>query len=608
MPTTPYRLGLTMAGAVSAGAYTSGMLTQLFEALDLWYKLRSGQIPEAEHNVQLFTPDEKEVVTLALEDLPRHEVLITAISGTSAGGMCSALLPIAFAEDNLDRLRKTWVDDVDLKQMLDINDLDEHNRNLLSLLNVSGIDAIRDAAKTFTPDPEVAQGKKWPAYLSEAIDIYLNFTNLEGIPYRLKYNEDRNAKSQIIRTYADYKRYTFLKPGTDPSRVPADSTALNPASKTQQGINYEWDGLMEAAVASGAFPFGLRPRTLTREKREYEHREFFLRSQNPADGSFPFPIKMAPSWPAGSPPTFLMEYVDGGLTNNEPFEQARRAVARAINKNRNPREGELATAGVLLVDPFPSDPIGIPGEAIAEIPNLLSLLPLIISVMKDNAQFDLDLLDSIQNPEIYSRFMVAPVRTDETTGKPYKHTLASSSLGAFAGFFSIKFRDHDFRLARYNTSRFLEYHFALPVANKLIFGDLANDTRRLELYRKLGWVFNNDHQGNVVPEGTPGSVVHMSLVPQFRFANRTFNSYYNVAPQWPKLPKDELDDLKVLGFKRFKKLRYTVIDHMTGDGFLDGAKDGLIDTALSAFIGEKKFNQLWQALVETPFRDAGLVK
>ncbi len=608
MPTTPYRLGLTMAGAVSAGAYTSGVLTQLLEALDLWYNLRQGLIPEAEQQVQLFAPDEKEVITLSIADLPQHDILITAISGTSAGGMCSALLPIAFAENNLDRLRKTWVDDVDLTQMLESSDLEGHNRNLLSLLNVAGIDAIRDAAKTFVADQEVAQGKKWRPYLSEAIDIYLNFTNLEGVPYQLKYNEDRNAKSQIIRTYADYKRYTFLKPGADPKKVPQDSTVLNPADKTRQGINYEWDGLMEAAVATGAFPFGLRPRTLTREKREYEHREFFLRQEKPADGSFPQPIQMAPSWPAGSPPTFLMEYVDGGLTNNEPFEQARRAVAREINKYRNPREGELATAGVLLVDPFPSDPIGIPGEAISEIPNIMSLLPLIIGVLKDNAQFDLDLLDSIQNPEIYSRFMVAPVRNDESTGQPYETALASSKLGAFAGFFSVKFRDHDYRLARYNTSRFLEYHFALPVDNESIFGDLANDARKLDLYRKMGWVFNRDENGNVVAAGTPGSVVHMSLVPQFRFANRTFNSYYNVAPVWPKLPKDELDALRVQAFDRFKKIRYTIVDHLTGDGFLDNAKDSIIDAAMGAFMGEKKFNKLWQSLVEGPFRAAGLVK
>jgi hypothetical protein len=38
-PTT-FHLGLTMAGAVSAGCYTAGVMDYLFEALDLWERAK----------------------------------------------------------------------------------------------------------------------------------------------------------------------------------------------------------------------------------------------------------------------------------------------------------------------------------------------------------------------------------------------------------------------------------------------------------------------------------------------------------------------------------------------------------------------------------------
>ena len=36
-------MGLTMAGAVSAGCYTAGVLDYLFEILDLWERAKKGE-------------------------------------------------------------------------------------------------------------------------------------------------------------------------------------------------------------------------------------------------------------------------------------------------------------------------------------------------------------------------------------------------------------------------------------------------------------------------------------------------------------------------------------------------------------------------------------
>ncbi len=61
-----YHLGLAMAGAVSAGAYTAGVLDYLFETLERWEaeKIKGG--------------------------VPTHKVVLDIMGGASAGGMCAA--------------------------------------------------------------------------------------------------------------------------------------------------------------------------------------------------------------------------------------------------------------------------------------------------------------------------------------------------------------------------------------------------------------------------------------------------------------------------------------------------------------------------------------
>src|SRR4051812_43560656 len=66
-PDKSFRLGLTMAGAVSAGAYTGGVLDYLLQALDGWYKNRHRP------------------------DVPQHNISLDIISGASAGGITGAM-------------------------------------------------------------------------------------------------------------------------------------------------------------------------------------------------------------------------------------------------------------------------------------------------------------------------------------------------------------------------------------------------------------------------------------------------------------------------------------------------------------------------------------
>ena len=72
-----FQIGLTMAGAISAGAYTAGVLETLLEAMDLHNnRYERGQAGE---------PDPPG------DPFPKHKVVLRVISGTSAGGMSAGL-------------------------------------------------------------------------------------------------------------------------------------------------------------------------------------------------------------------------------------------------------------------------------------------------------------------------------------------------------------------------------------------------------------------------------------------------------------------------------------------------------------------------------------
>ena len=63
-----FHIGLSMAGAISAGAYTAGVFDMLMEALEAW---------------QVTKDKEKD---LPAKTVPTHNVIISVISGASAGG------------------------------------------------------------------------------------------------------------------------------------------------------------------------------------------------------------------------------------------------------------------------------------------------------------------------------------------------------------------------------------------------------------------------------------------------------------------------------------------------------------------------------------------
>ena len=135
-----FELGLVMAGAISAGAYTAGVLDFLFEALDAY-------------NEEKGKPG---------WDGPTHDVRIPIMSGASAGGMTSAICalhafhdlahvwpgkPVPPPEQN--RLYSSWVSDISLDRLLETSDLDAPGiKGLKSVLCCDVLDEI--VAEAFT--------------------------------------------------------------------------------------------------------------------------------------------------------------------------------------------------------------------------------------------------------------------------------------------------------------------------------------------------------------------------------------------------------------------------------------------------------------------------
>lgn len=581
-----YHIGLTMAGAVSAGSYTAGMLTQLFGTIEKWYEYKT-------KGFVFITPDGEEV-RISPEEMPQHDISIDAISGASAGGMCAALLAVCIAEGKFDRLYDTWVNQVDLKPMLSVSDIRSTNSPVYSFFNVNVIDKIAESITNFVHNPSGS----WPPYLANQIDMYLTLTNLEGIPYGLTFNSN-SSSNQFIRNFADYKRFSLVNPGSEFS-IPADSTLLNPRAKSSASNVKEWSDLVSACVASGAFPFGLKPRTISRRKVEFDKREWYFNYQM-QQGLKPEPQFVNANWADGTPDPIDFQYVDGGVMNNEPFELVRRRLALNQGYWRNPTKGSEAKSGVIMIDPFPSDAPEISGSVINKLPEVSELVGDLFGSLRNQALFSQDLLYAALDPSVYSRFLVSPSRYELIDGKYVQASvpLASSILGAFGGFISGAFRNHDYDLGRRNCYDFMQKHFSLPLTNPIV--EYVEKSGLTEKYKKAGWV-------KELPDASGQNVLSMQIIPVIPESAKENNLAVLMAPaypEWPKIFPDQLEELREMAYARFERVLDVYIDKLTDNWAAEKAFNIVVD---KVFLNKKWFAKKWNVLIEHPLRDLKLLK
>lgn len=432
-----------MAGAVSAGAYTAGVLDFLIEALDTWYDAKKNGAP-----------------------VPMHEISLDVFSGASAGGMCAAIASAMVQGDfehirdvNLvgttNRFYESWVNKIDIRELLETDDLPGP---VYSLLDCNIIDEIADYA--------IVPGAPKPrTYISPKLTLFLTLTNLTGIPYAL--NDKGGSAEESTLYHADWLRFETVLPGGTTSTPTAKPLPL------QQPDQDAWPLLKEAAKATGAFPIFLKPRQLTRHRADYDRP--LWESINPEAPHGPL---VKPSWPPGTGDTIQTVNVDGGVIDNDPFNLAHDYLATLLPQlatpNQNPSEPVSADRAVVTVSPFPVQNRFDTTASLAKDGMVAAALGNLVSVFITQSRFFGESLALITGGTS-SRFVIAPSDDRIPAGKP---ALQCASLGAFGGFFERSFRAHDFQLGRRNCQQFLRRHFALPVNNPIFANVLSDDARK----------------------------------------------------------------------------------------------------------------------------------
>jgi hypothetical protein len=444
-----FKIGINMAGAISAGAYTAGVLDFLTEALDEWYRAKQEAKP-----------------------VPMHNVSIDVFSGASAGGMCAAISAVMLQENfehihdttkygTTNRFYESWVNMIDINELLQTEDL-KQARSVVSLLDSTVIRRIAEYALT----PGSSQLKR--PYVSPDLTLFLSLTNLRGVPYSL----NADAPGSIEETtffYGDRIRFQTTRSGTG-AQLNGSTRTIDLLTPGQKG---GWDVLQTAAISTGAFPVFLAPGILERSACEYvpPHWE----SVTSAISASPPPIR--PNFPENFPEPFPTLNVDGGVTNNDPFNYAHDFLASrspALTEEQRLGKPSAVDRAVITIAPFPTTESFDPKFDPRRSSSIFSALPKLVSALISQSRFFGESLTQVMTGTTFDRFIIAP-SDDELTRKylsagasDQPPALQCAALGAFGGFFEREFRAHDYALGRRNCQKFLKDSFVLPVGNPTI--------------------------------------------------------------------------------------------------------------------------------------------
>lgn len=465
-----FEIGLTMAGAISAGAYTAGVMDFFIEALDAYWAAKA-------------RPD---------WDGPNHDVRVPIMAGASAGGMTSAICALHAFRDSFDhiwpqegkkspdrrrnRLYSSWVEDIDIRPLLATTDIDGAGEKdpVRSLLCCDVIDRIVEDA--FDLDGAI-HAKEWIGRGEDkSLRLRLTLTNLRGVPYSFEiYGADDPRRYGMI----NHGDYLDFKIGVAPS--PTDGAyALDVANTTSP----DWDLYRTAAKATGAFPIGLAPRRLTRRPSEYK-----FASRVGYDGPEGYRIIAPDKWIDDIDPYEFVS-VDGGTIDNEPLEMTRRYLSGGADQ-RNPNDGIKTDKAVILIAPFPNylqaaaEKLNDHGGSSNADLGLVRISGTLLSTLIDQARFKPDELMRASDDRYYSRYLVAPTREDIGTPESKLYPIACGVMNGFGGFLHRSFRRHDYLLGRRNAQAFLRWHFNLP-ENAELFADFKGDREKWLIRKPTG--------------------------------------------------------------------------------------------------------------------------
>jgi hypothetical protein len=541
-----------MAGAVSAGAYTAGVLDFLTEALEQWYAAKASQN----------------------STVPLHDICIEVFSGASAGGMCAAISAVMLqgpfehiqdpedssVRDTTNRFYESWVNRIDIEPLLGVTDLQDGSP-VVSLLDSNIIDQIADYALAPVADPA-----RRP-YLSDALTLFLTLTNVRGVPFSLN-GEATGSAEEDIAYYADRLQFETVR-GAD---LPLSGSA-KPLPLPNVGSNAgAWPLLKEAAKATGAFPLFLAPRKLERSSGDYYDSPWQPISSDVT-------VSAPPHWTLTKNDTFATLNVDGGVTDNDPFQLSHDFLAiHNPQARRDPNTGELrnppgannANCAVLTVAPFPAENLYNPNYNLDQNGSVFGMLPNLISVLISQSRFQGETLAAVMSGMSYSRFVLAPSDTDN----PNDDALQCALLGAFGGFFERGFRAHDYQLGRRNCQKFLKDHFRLATKNPIIARGLGK--------------FDAAGRAAVIKAFDPENTGYIPIIPVCGTAVAEV-----VAPARATISASRVDEILDSIVGRLRAVTKRLLESAIGAGLEDLAARTAIDGIISTW-GKAKLRDLLQ--------------
>lgn len=534
-----FKIGLCMAGAVSAGAYTAGVMDYLMEALAEWEKRKSEP------------------------GVPQHEVCISILGGASAGGMTALLtatvinnpvVPVDLPkpgqlmdEHTENKLYNGWVDltgeDI-FSKMLQTDDISA--KKVISLLNSKFIDEV--AEKMLRIDKQ-----KWidtPEYFKSRdnipVKVFTTLTNLEGFSYYTDLNSSGRKHKYYMDVHNDYACFEIMDgvaKSTGKAWMPLDF-------RNGDYVNTAKD----AAMATGAFPIGLTPRILMRDAKFVQH--------------IPWLKNVFANSPLRNDVVTSLN-VDGGVINNEPFEKVRYLLDEMaaeekglpfstqreqdsscdILKNDNCDYNSFENT-VLMIDPFPSTK----NKEFNFDKEILNTIPDTIAAMLSQMRAKPAEYRQAQLENDASSFIISPSRQirdgdggliEEVFGE---RAIACGTMYGFGGFLNKEFRIHDYYLGRYNCEIFLRDYFTVPASalktNPIFKDGYANV--ELQRYASVATKENEEKKYQIIPIFTQRS----------GFKIPVFSSGGN----WPVIDEKQIDRYDKQIRKRAEKILMNMLE------------------------------------------------
>ena len=371
-PQKTFHLAITMAGAISAGAYTAGVFDFLLEALDEWEDMRKeaadffedfpalrGKSWESFKKTTDYTEtaasgrnlEDLEKKAIRYNSVPDHNIQIEIISGASAGGMTAAIAALVFQLENKhhvkflpdvknpdtlrqleqtranNRLYNSWVNLTgdDMVSVLLNNDDINFIGKPVSALNSKFIRDVAQRALTINENDEIGLAP----YISDDFNLFVTLTNLEGYQKSLIIDQSGQRAEGGYGEFITYEHSDLLTFSFGENEQ--DGTVnINFREETSQKNKNNIKLLGDAAVATVAFPIGLEYASFAR-KPNFINKNSLLTHIHSDTRELVADDK-----------DYLSTFVDGGLINNEPFELTDFLLkARLKTKMRNSRNPEI---------------------------------------------------------------------------------------------------------------------------------------------------------------------------------------------------------------------------------------------------------------------------